>query len=162
MAFGRSARDVASALKLLLCWQGSKGSLCSLVRFWRIHSFLTTLQTTLQHIQVLDATVVWSSRIVELREQCRLQAVLEPSPKERGKGRPATCERVASLYAVCSVTLYIKRHWDSRLNSSTYVCNSFFLPKSVSCGYNCRTKFFPSFRWGIYHYQTVTVARKFP
>ena len=73
MAFGWSAGDIASALKLLLVVSKVVKEACKASSEYEdTHKFLTTLQTTLQHIQAFDTATIRFERIEELREQCRL------------------------------------------------------------------------------------------
>lgn len=73
MAFGWSAGDIASALKLLLVVGKAVKEACKASSEYEdTHKFLTTLQTTLQHIQAFDTAIIRFERIEELREQCRL------------------------------------------------------------------------------------------
>jgi hypothetical protein len=73
MAFGWSAGDIASALKLLLVVGKAVKEACSASSEYEdTHKFLTTLQATLQHLQAFDTAIIRFERIEELREQCRL------------------------------------------------------------------------------------------
>jgi hypothetical protein len=66
MAFGWSAGDIASALNLLLTVGKALKEACEASsEYENTHSFLTTLQTTLQHLQAFDPAFARSSRMVE-------------------------------------------------------------------------------------------------
>jgi hypothetical protein len=73
MSFGWAAGDIASALNLLFKVGKAVKEACEdSTQYEEIHSFLKTLQTTLQHIQAFDSAFIRSSRLEELCEQCRL------------------------------------------------------------------------------------------
>jgi hypothetical protein len=73
MAFGWSAGDIASALKLLLTVGKALKEACGASsEYAETQSFLRTLQTTLQNVQAFDETFIGPHRAGKLREQCNL------------------------------------------------------------------------------------------